>query len=38
MIRTDELYELSLPVFPSERRTLKEELLLIVEQVESRNK
>jgi hypothetical protein len=36
MIRTDEIHEMTLPVFYSERKTLKEELLFIVEQIENR--
>jgi hypothetical protein len=36
MIHTDEINEMTLPVYPSERRTLKEELELIILQIESK--
>jgi hypothetical protein len=36
MIHTDELHELSLPVYPSERRTLREELENIIFEIENR--
>jgi hypothetical protein len=36
MIHTDELVEQSLPVYPSQRRTLKEELEQIIFDIENR--
>lgn len=36
MISTDEINEMTLPVYPSERRTLKEELDFIILQIESK--
>jgi hypothetical protein len=36
MTSTDEIIEMTLPVFPSQRRTLKEELELIVYQIENK--
>ena len=38
MIRTDELHELSLPIFQSDRRTLREELENIIFEIETNNK
>lgn len=37
MTHTDEINEMTLPVFPSERRTLREELEKIILQIENRN-
>lgn len=36
MISNDEVLEMSLPVFPSERRTLKEQLLQMVVDIETK--